>query len=297
MNTFNSRILNEFRSSENKQKLLDKLNDYFGDSVVSNYLKANFNADIERYCYRLDDELNVSDPIPGVTVREQVSTFNNQFIQDRISFIAVYILGAEANPIYSVSDGAPTTRTTLRQHQQAPGRVLERWYNNSASSITLRSDTESDVYPNNTYSGDAAMCDKPMETGITFSDQGNRGQDPHITQLFDSMFNALNPGPVFGNGAVGWSTPQSDERLLSRRIFRSYDGNENSIPFYERALYKRQLDRNPTEGLRASERDYRLYAHDTDELYTRLDQRKKYKANRECQLNDWEVKPGFSQYC
>ena len=93
MNRFNIHVINEFRSNNNVSILHSKLREYFDDPVVDKYLNYNLATLMDEFCNTIASELTLSDPIPGVTVYELVTGFNNQFLQDRVSFIATYIVG------------------------------------------------------------------------------------------------------------------------------------------------------------------------------------------------------------
>ena len=71
-------------------------------------------------------------------------------------------------------------------------------------------------------------------------------------------------------GQFANATRDSDDRLLSRRIFRKNErGEENGIPSYEKRLYNRHLERDVSETLRTSEFQAKVYGYDMSSLYKR----------------------------
>ena len=75
----------------------------------------------------------------------------------------------------------------------------------------------------------------------------------------------------YENTPFGVSTPESDARLLSRRIFRAEGGVENGIPIRQRALHGRRHERDIAEGLTATDYANFNYAHDMSSLHRRID--------------------------
>jgi len=293
MNTFNKSVIEEFRSAKNTEQIQRYLNNTFGDATVKKFLEINFPTMISSACVRFERELSVSDPVPGVSVYEQSSAFTNQFVNDMIGYINAYVVGKQnINPAFTLCDGDPTSRSSLKEHQRRnPNQVLASWNVNAASALTGRDDSQYGNAPANEY---AYSDQDALRTGITFSDQRTLGQNQYYDYLFNPAFHALNRGQIAG-GIVGDWSPQADERLLSRRIFRNESGTgrggtgatvENGIPFYNITVTRRNLDRDITQNLRQGEYDYKLYRHDVDDLYRRADMRKNFRMTG-----------GESRYC
>lgn len=109
--------------------------------------------------------------------------------------------------------------------------------------------------PSTTYCDQSAIGQgfaHDYQFGTFYSIQLNKDQDEYTQQPF------------------GYSTPESDARLLSRRIFRKNEaGEENGIPRYEKRLYVRNLDRDIGETFQNTEYNYIQRGYDNDELYNR----------------------------
>ena len=94
-------------------------------------------------------------------------------------------------------------------------------------------------------------------TGIRFCDQSEKGQQYHLFRYENNPFkNSLNSCTEdYQKTVFGISTPAADARLLSRRTFRDGAGGvENAVPFYQKSLFHRELDRDISEGLKGTER-------------------------------------------
>lgn len=280
MNRFARTIIAEFTSKENIEKLYTALNNHFRNQKVYRYLEEHFEGNIEHFAEVIERELSLSDPLPGTTVRDQLIGFNNQFILDRIHFIKSHIVDDDI-PMYIVKDGLPTSRRGLKTYQKKANDILETWRGNSSRCVQAREDSSGDIYPNNPYYGQG---DQRMETGIVFCNQSEVGTQRHYEQFYNrSYMNALNRGHLpHEETSFGVSTPAADERLLSRRIFRYNEaGIENGVPRYESRLYRRNLERDVSEGLRNAEKGCVVHGHDMTSLYKRLDYKRKVRQQHE----------------
>ncbi len=283
MNVFNKSVINEFVSQKNKDMMKTYIKDYFRDNRVTEYLDNNFLTTVVHAADRFSRELSVSYPLPGVTVYQTASDYVNQFINEQIGYIRVYVIGddgAVEKPIYVISDGLSTSRSSCAEHlKRHPNEVLAAWNRNAGSALSARDDVQTNN--SNLYlasDGDA------LKTGIVFSDQRQYGVNQYYDGLFNSAFKALNKGPISG-GIVGDWSPQADEKMLNRRIFRDEAGVENGIPFYNKKVCVRNYERDINETLGNTEYGYKNYALDMADLYRRVDDRQRYKC-----------KPG-GQYC
>jgi hypothetical protein len=91
-----------------------------------------------------------------------------------------------------------------------------------------------------------------------YSQRLNKDKDPHTLQPF------------------GYSTPESDARLLSRRTFRkNEDGEENGIPRYERRLQRRNLDRDIGETFADTQYDYKQRGYDMSDINKRVNHKQR----------------------
>ncbi len=127
---------------------------------------------------------------------------------------------------------------------------------------------------------------KPANVGITFMDQSDLGTSNHMSQYENTSYKVWmnndkthlpHESSVFGD-----STQAADERLLSRRVFRSNFATdkpvENAIPNYELRLQRRAIDRDIDETLHNSEKGCIQYGHDMSTLYNRIDRKQQTRS-------------------
>ncbi len=251
------------------------------------YLRDNFDKNLAHYVKRVERELDMSDPMPGVTVEDQINCFNRQFITEMLDFITVRVLQNEEAPAYMVSDGLPTSRRGRAHHSMPANSILDTWRANPGRGVAAREDCAGDhgvaaplagSRPTNPFYG---AGDNHMMTGIMFCDQSNLGMQNHINQYENTLYKcALNDNCETHYAApFGVSTPWTDARLLSRRTFRSNEsGVENAVPNYEARLYRRNFERDIGEGLRNAEKGCMVLGHDMTSLNRRLEHKKHVRA-------------------
>jgi hypothetical protein len=107
---------------------------------------------------------------------------------------------------------------------------------------------------------------------VDFCDQSDVGTSSYYSSQFDTPYiQALNRDPQpHTSQPFGYSTAASDERLLSRRIFRNNEaGVENGISRYEVRLQRRNLDRDNGETFADTQYDYVQRGHDMGDLLRR----------------------------
>jgi len=127
---------------------------------------------------------------------------------------------------------------------------------------------------------------QPATVGITFMDQSELGTSNHVSQYENTSYKVwLNNDKTclpHENKVFGDSTPEADERLLSRRIFRSNFATdkpvENAIPNYELRLQRRAIDRDIDETLHNAEKGCLVLGHDMSTLYNRIDRKQQTQA-------------------
>lgn len=287
MNRYNKIVLTTFTSNNNTEKLLSSLAKKFQSPVVNNYLKNNFASIVRNFAKRYEIEMLNSDPISLVSPAEQVDLLNSQFLNETTVSI-VQLIGEDTPERYSLSDGYIASRS---DYTKSPNDMLKSWDRNSAAMYTLREDQQGDDHYNGYYK--MVDCDrtggKPSYTHtcnekpahIDFCDQSDLNTS-HADATFkaDWGFNLLNDKIMYGGG---FGDKRNDEQLLSKRTFRADKPHgpgrrENGVPFYEKALYRRNYDRDIWENLRSNERDCIIAKHDMESLYERVDQRIKYQT-------------------
>jgi hypothetical protein len=307
MNRYARAICEEFGSNENMQYLSESIAAQFNHHhKVMRFLRASLRDQVDNFIDVIEQELSLSEPLPGVTIIDQLHCFNNQFIGGRCHFIRAHVLmNDEKMPMYVVSDNLPTSRRGLKHHQQAPNDILRTWLGNSGRGVNVREDCAGDITGSssgrNPYYGPG---DNHLTTGIMFCDQSSIGTQNHVEQYENTSYKqALNRGYSHESTPFGVSTLASDARLLQRTIFRRDEtGVENGIPRYERRLYNRNLERDIGEGLRNAEKDYMLHGHDMTSINRRLahkqSARVQYMAEppNHLRLNHNEVIPENMRY-
>jgi hypothetical protein len=269
MNRYARDIVYVFGSNENRKWLAEQLRKIFKNHIVSAFVNEHIHTLVDNYIDRIEEELDMSDPMPGITVEDQVECFNCQFVADRAAYIREHVLNPE-QPRYTVTDGMPTSRFGQKHHNTSADRQLQTWAMNPGRGVQGREDSHGEN-STNTYWG---RGDGHMVTGVEFCDQSELNTSNHVTQLLsNSYFLALNnDAQPHTNDAFGNATPESDARLLQRRTFRSNEaGEENGIPRYESRLYKRNLDRDAKESLQGRERDCIVHGHDMESLLCRIE--------------------------
>jgi hypothetical protein len=278
MNNVAKAVVLEFVSNENAHYLREILSSHFDSPSADHWLAQNLEMMMERYVDRLEQELSLSEPLPGITILDQVNSANNQFTNETIEFIQMSVEQPKV-AMYMVNDGLPTSRRGLKHHQQPANKILETWAMNAGRPVQSREDPQN-IYTRNNYSDGYnpynGQGDAHMQTGIVFCDQSELGLQNHIDQYNNTAYkrelNRPNPDRLYEETVFGISTPASDARLLSRRTFRNNErGEENGIPSYEQRLYRRRLERDIDEGLRGGERGCMLSGYDMGDLYKRVD--------------------------
>ena len=269
MNNHSEQVIELFNSKNNRNLLADYLVKFYDDLIVYKFLQSNFNNMMKNFIEYIKEDLYLSDPLPGMTTEKSVLCYNKQFLNDKIKFINSNVLRLDETPKYSVNDGGITTREP--RHIKAAD-ALNAWKSNSGRNIQYRMDSQSD------YGSQDELIGSGIISGVEFCDQSKLNTSHHVDALLNGeYFRKLNKFPLY-DGAVGdggYDDGRSDERLLSRRIFRNNEsGVENGIPRYEQRLYKRFIDRDTRESLPGVERSGMDRSFDMRSLYCRTFARK-----------------------
>lgn len=286
-------IVYVFGSTKNRTYLSGVLKKYFNDNRVDKFVGELLNTLVDNFIDTIEKELSMSDPMPGISIQDQIECYNCQFVNDRISYIRTHVIAEEPVAQYTVTDGLPTSRFGRDHHNKSADRQLETWAMNSGRGVQGREDThgEYDIGPGaqcstnemgkqNPYWG---TSDAHVRSGVTFCDQSEIGTSNHVTQLLGTTYMlALNQdSQPHTNDAFGNATAASDARLLSLRTFKNNeDGTENGIPRYRSRLHGRNLDRDIREGMQGRERECMVHGHDMTSLYKRVDEKNRVCAKR-----------------
>jgi len=192
MNRYAQGILSEFMSQENQCHLNNHLKMKFsGDIKVVGYLNSHLYTNMEHFYDRMEQEMLLSDPLPGITMYDQLECFNTQFLASEELLIRDHVVGmVEETPIYMVNDGISTSRYGLKHYQGKPDDILKSWWENAGRQAQARDDNQGDIYPNNTYYNNSAVGDTVgHHTGIINSRYNNLpGSDGSCrTPVIESM--------------------------------------------------------------------------------------------------------------
>jgi len=265
MNNYSRAIITQFLDIGNYHYLFDALSKKYDDKRVDKHLDTNLYSSMKNYTSVIQSDLQTSRPLPGMTIDDQIRGFDYQFFLIQTDYIQEYVLHQQKIPIYTVTDGLPTS---THQHCSADD-MLKSWLHNPGRNVQAREDQSGDLYKRDI---DGA------HSGITFCDQSHLGTQNHVDMYENTLYKRALNTAGYENTAFGVSTIASDNRLLGRSTFRKNEaGVENGIPRYETRLQKRNLERNVSEGLRdgGQERGNIILGHDMESLYRRVD----YKNN------------------
>lgn len=309
MNRYARELVGRFTAASNQKYLKTTIQEYFDRNHpgvtdrVRMYVRNHFEDSVWHAATKNEQELRMSDPIPGVSIVSQVQCMNNAFIRDCIDFIKTHIIASAETPdVYTVTDGIPTSRHGQGWSKLTANQLLESWKYNANHPIRARDDPAGELgvgactgayvgYPDNPepfvggnhvggpHNGHYGMHEGGLSattsSGITFCDQDNIGTSNHMMMYEDTTYkNTLNREVSYANTPFGVSNPMADQRLMERRTFRSafaVGGVENGISRYEARLQRRHIDRDPSEGFRGESRDCHVRGYDMQSLYDRAD--------------------------
>ncbi len=268
MNQNAQRVLYRFRSQENKAGLFAALSKVANTERSINLLKTNFGQFVNHFSVRIDHELANSDPI--MSADDQVTCFNAVFLKEYRATILNEVQCDNAVR-YNVGDGNSTTRNS-KWDQTKPNDLLESWKGNVGRGYQSRDDPQYIRRRESTVDIVNGNCSQFMQTGVTFCDQSGIGTSRHIDALLGNNYiQSLNKEGGHENYVVGEANAITDARLLSRRIFRDGGDGENTIPNYERRLYRRHFDRDIDEDLSATQYGFMQHGFDMKPVSRRLD--------------------------
>src|SRR5271170_1859400 len=158
MNNYARKIILILRSKENKYMLFNNLSKTYNMPIVSQYLVEHLDNSVNHFVDSVEQELSMSDPMPGITAADQITCFNNQFIKNYVDFINAHVIGCGdtlKNPAfaYTINDLHPTSRHNIRHYEKNSNQILDSWRVDSGRGIQMREDPSGDIYPRNNYYG------------------------------------------------------------------------------------------------------------------------------------------------
>ena len=190
MNKYATDICIGFR--RNAPKIHATLGAEFKSQRVNAYLNEYLLHSMSTFERQITKELQVSDPLIGVTTADQIASFTNQFILETSQFISAHVVGEEKLAEYVVGDGYRTGVSKPSHYQKSASTILESWRKAPNKSVHLRDDSGGDVI-SGYRSGFAPDSDHNMMTGVTFCDQSHLGTSNHVEMYGNTLYkNHLN---------------------------------------------------------------------------------------------------------
>lgn len=249
MTHYNRSIITIFLSNNNisylKSKILQKYN---YDICIKKYITDDqFKSHLLNASHMIGKEISTSDPIQNLSKEDHIMYFNNKFLSHEFKFIDSYIFRTQPNEYKLTENPKGNFKDT---HPEYADKLLCKWQMNPGRLSQIREDNMAKPTAG-TYS-------------ITYCDITNLNTQNHYDMYESTSYKlALNDG---NHDPFGVANPKTDERLLSRRIYRNGKYGENTIPHYEHALYVRNYERDISENLQAYEKDFINRKHDMSDL-------------------------------
>jgi hypothetical protein len=281
MNKYASEICVGFR--RNKEHIRNALSNEFrtprGDAYLSDHLESN----MMHFMSTITRELQVTDPMPGVTIEDQIKSFTQQFISEKIPFIRAHVLRQEESIQFAINDGYATSERGVQHYEKSANDILNVWRSAPAKNIQMREDIAGDR-------GQKRDLSHGLQTGIMFCDQSHLGTQNHVEMyenaLYKNSLNAVSREDAYLLVPFGVSNHASDQRLLSRRIFKNNEaGVESGIKRYQARLHNRAVDRDVSESCVGEERGNINRGYDMSGITKRIDHRMQVKAYHEDKNN------------
>lgn len=246
MNNYAREVLMYFCSRDNVEDIVKIIRPMSRGSVLEK---------MYQFRDRIEQELRVSDPMPGMSARDCAHAYNSVFLQE-------YYAGTKV-PITVLWQGEDESRTDA-VHNEHADVLLSAWKNKPARITPVREDRD-----------DGAGMYNPV---VNYYDFDQFDTNPHVAAYENTLFkSALNASmvPAFG-------TSRDDDTLLQRRVFRTESGIENGIPRHRIQVSRRYHDAEEN-GFRRGEHGSLLHGYDMAPTYARVQYRKKihdYNAER-----------------
>ena len=237
MNKFANEIILSFLSPRNKLDLAKRMRIMDNENLLRSMIT---------FSKLIESEINYSDALPGSTFETELNYFNNKFIQ-------IHSDELSQGPIaFTIADSAQ-----IKNDTKSPGALLHSWRNYGRTGAQLRDDSSG-------ATGTAQIIREGATDGITFCDQREVSVNSHLDHYENTFYKrALNKskGAVIGDGS----------QLSNTRLFNKNEaGEENGILRHRVRAQRRNLDRDITENLRATEKDCIAKGYLTTNMFQRI---------------------------
>ncbi len=187
MNHLAREVIRVFVSEQNRTILKRQLSKLAGPSA-DRFIQYDFDRIHTNYTNVIQNQLSLSDSLPGVATIDHVNTFNRQFITEMMRMIRDYVQ-VDDIPHYSVGDGLPASRLLRHCNEYTPNSVLmDVWKDYPASLTQVREDPSADAH------GQSYGCGAQYKrTGIDYCDQSQLNTSQHQDRFYrDTFFHSLN---------------------------------------------------------------------------------------------------------
>lgn len=260
MNRYVQSLVAHLRKDSNVNMVTGVIKDHFKNPKVDSYIRDNFPGSFHRFCNKIERELMDSEPLPGSNFTDELAVVNQRLVDEQVKIIRDFIAPVPVAR-FEINDGRPTTRLGTGK---SADEMLKDWQY-ARRQPQFRDDKNSVGTVHHDLGGTEV-------TGVTFCDQSDVGLQNHI-DMYENTSTKLALNKYLPHEAVpfGVSTPESDARLLSRRIFRSEGGVENGIPARQRWLHNRHTDRELDESF-YQETGHQVRGFDMAPTYARVGQ-------------------------
>jgi len=228
MNKVGREIIITLTSNNNVSHLARRVGAAFdNDPLVMRWMGDQFGSYVWHFAKAKEQELGFSDLLPGVSVREEVDMLNDELLRCASGYIHNHILPrpSHENDIFSVSDGAPTTRRPASYRDSSADEMLDKWRANSGRGIHMREDV---------------MGDAPEHGG--YGSSNPRGAQYHNNNVISWMDRAkaglpvgfaMQPQPWNQSGYGNVSHPARVEPMQSGYNPRMGSRGGEGITFYD----------------------------------------------------------------
>lgn len=262
-----SSVADLFASKKNKAYLLSSMNKVFEDhedqlKIISN----NFDDFFKSAVRKTYAEASTSDPVPWMTEERQLSAYNQNFIRDLSGFLVS--LNKQTPMSFSLSESG--AESSVATYDETPDELLAKWRKKPINARSVREDPAIDFG----FDGKEGNTSGGFAPTIDFCDQDSDNMQQHLAWLqggYRGKFNKQGSATDF----VGSGTEASNNRLLSRRIFRTEGGIENGIP--RRQIKRRYYERDQKESFSGIEREAPIRGYNMTSLRNLVDAKNAHK--------------------
>jgi hypothetical protein len=200
----------------------------------------------------MQQELYLSDVMPGITLMDQLVCFNDEFLDERCQYIEQYVIVTmDKRPVYMVTDDIPTSRHGPSHYQKSANEILKSWEKNPRGGVQVRDDMSGDVYvvggtmnTNNAFvSGANGPSRANMMQGVAFSTDDGVPPGRQSTKEGFSGHRDGNGRPRAYNPTYG----QGNHSMKTGIVFcdQSELGTSNHVDMLLGAEYIQALNRDP----------------------------------------------------